>query len=268
MKKEHLLLVGIVIVLVFVIITLFAPLIAPHDPIDYRDVRLSEPNLEHLMGTDNLGRDILSRMIFGGRTPLTVALLSAMLALSIGIVLGMVAGYRGGLVDRILSLVMDAVYSFPGLILAIVITAILGRGIINMVFAVSVIYIPTYFRVVRGKVMQIREETFVEAARALGAPGGTILLRYVAPNTVSSVMAVLPFNIADAILTEAALAFLGFGINPPTPDWGFDIQAGRAFMSSGCWWLITFPGLMIVLTALGFGMLGEGLSDVLNPKRR
>jgi len=178
----------------------------------------------------------------------------------------MISGYFGGTLDRVISLIMDAIYSFPGLILAMALVLVMGKGVMNMVFAIAVVYIPTYFRVVRGKVMQLREEQYVEAAKALGASDTSVMCTYIAPNTLGSIMAVLPFNIADAILTEAALAFLGFAVNPIMPDWGLDIQIGRGFMLSGNWWLITFPGLMIVFVVLGFGMLGEGLSDYLAPK--
>jgi len=163
---------------------------------------------------------------------------------------------------------MDSIYSFPSIILAIIIIAMLGPGVFNIIMSIFVIYIPTYFRVVRGQVLELKSEEFVEAARALGARDTRILLKHIAPNTINSMMSVSSFNIADAILTEAGLAFLGFGIPPPTPDWGFDIRTGQKFLQAGDWWLITFPGIMIILLALGFGMVGEGVSDFLNPKRR
>jgi peptide/nickel transport system permease protein len=220
------------------------------------------------MGTDQLQRDVLSRIIYGGRIPLIVALLSAAVSLLIGTPLGWVSGYVGGRIDRTLSLFMDALYSFPALILAIAIVAVLGPGITNMVAAIAFVYIPANFRVARAMVILIREQEFVEAARALGSTPARVLLRHVAPNTLTAGLAVLPFCIADAILTEAALSFLGLGLPPPAPDWGFDIQNGQRFLQAGYWWLITFPGLMILVVSLGFGMIGEGLSDLFNPRMR
>ncbi len=268
-RKHYLLLTGTIIVGIFVIVTIIAPWIAPYHPTEYREgKRLDAPSPSHPMGTDHLRRDAFSRILYGGRIPLIVAVLSAAFALSLGSFTGWISGYRGGLLDRVLSLLMDSIYSFPSLILAIIIIAMLGPGVLNIVLAVFVIYVPTYFRVVRGQVLQLKGQEFVEAARSLGFSGARIVFKHIAPNTVNSMMAVSSFNIADAILTEAGLAFLGFGITPPTPDWGFDIRTGQKFLQTGDWWLITFPGIMIILLSLGFGMIGEGVSDLLNPKRK
>lgn len=267
--KQHLLIVGLIIVSFVILTTVLAPFIAPYDPVNYQNGgRLTPPSLKHPMGTDQLGRDVLSRIIYGGNIPLKVAGIAALIALVTGMIIGLFSGYRAGILDRALSLIMDAMYSFPGLILAIAILATMGAGIFGMIFAISFVYIPTYFRVVRGQVLQLREQEFVEAARAEGASGFRILLRHIAPNTINSVMAVLSFNIADAILTEAGLSFLGFGLPPPAPDWGFDISNGQRFLLAGDWWLITFPGIAIILLCLGFGMIGEGISDMINPRRR
>lgn len=269
LSKQHLLIIGLIIVGIIILITVLAPFIAPYDPVRYQDGgRLTPPCLKHLLGTDQLGRDVLSRIIHGGSVPLKVAGIAALIALGAGMIIGLFSGYRGGIPDRIFSLIMDAMYSFPGLILAIVIVATLGAGIFGMVFAISFVYIPTYFRVVRGQVLQIKSVEFVEAAKAEGASGFRILLKHIAPNTINSVMAVLSFNIADAILTEAGLSFLGFGLPPPAPDWGFDISNGQRFLLAGDWWLITFAGIAIIVLCLGFGMIGEGISDLINPKRR
>jgi len=265
--RHKLLLIGLILVVAISLTTLFAPWLAPFDPIAQQQSRLSPPNALNPLGTDALQRDVLSRILYGGRIPLLVGLASVSFALSIGVMLGLVSGFSGGLLDRALALVMDAIYSFPGLILAISIAAILGRGVLPMIVAISVVYIPTYFRVVRGQVFQIKEQEYIEAGHALGVPWLRILLWHVAPNTMSSVLAVAPINIADAILTEAGLAFLGLGLPPPTPDWGFDISNGQQYLLAGDWWLVTFPGIMIILVSLGFGMIGEGLSDWLNPKR-
>ncbi len=219
-----------------------------------------------ILGTDNLGRDILSRLIWGARAVLAVAILSALFSAAVGVPLGLLSGFFGGWFDRVLSLIMDSIYSFPGLILAIAVAAVLGTGVVNIAIAISVVYIPTYFRMTRSQVLSIKEELYVEAARALGAKRHEILGMYIFPNVISTLVVVFSLNVADAILTEAGLAFLGLGLQPPTPDWGFDLNKGKAYLPRGYWWPITFPGLMITLVALGFSLLGEGLGELLNPR--
>jgi peptide/nickel transport system permease protein len=218
------------------------------------------------LGTDNYGRDVLSRIIHGARTVLGIAIIAALMSASVGIPLGLFSGFVSGTSDRVLSLVMDSIYSFPGLILAIAMAALLGPGMLNIALAIAVIYIPVYFRLVRGKVLSIKEELYVEAAQSLGAPALTILVLYVFPNVLPSIVVIFSVNVADSILTEAGLSFLGLGLPPPTPDWGFDLSAGKRFVPSGYWWIITFPGIMIALLTLGFSMLGEGLNEILNPR--
>ncbi|MBT3239496.1 MAG: ABC transporter permease [Chloroflexi bacterium] len=218
------------------------------------------------MGTDNLGRDIVSRIIWGARTIMTVALSSALISSVIGVTLGLISGFISGTTDRVISLLMDSIYSFPGLLLAIAMVAMLGPGLINVAVAVSVIYIPTFFRVVRGQVLSVKEELYVDAARSLGATPASILRQYILPNVIPSIVIVFSLNVADAILTEAGLSFIGLGLPPDIPDWGYDISKGHAYLVSGRWWLITFPGLMITLVATGFSLLGEGLSEILNPR--
>jgi len=234
-----------------------------HPELEIVEVHLGR---SYLLGTDNLGRDILSRLIWGARTILGVALTSALLSSVIGISLGLISGFVSGPLDRVLSLAMDSIYSFPGLLLAIALAAMLGPGLLNVAIAISVIYIPTFFRVVRGQVLSIKEELYVEAARSLGAKQMTILLRYVFPNVIPSVVVVFSLNIADAILTEAGLSFIGLGLPPDIPDWGQDLSRGHAFLVAGHWWMITFPGIMITLVAAGFSLFGEGLSEILNPR--
>jgi peptide/nickel transport system permease protein len=219
-----------------------------------------------VLGTDNYGRDVLSRIVHGARTVLGIAILAALMSAAVGIPLGLLSGFFGGIPDRVLSLVMDSVYSFPGLILAIAMAALLGPGMLNIAVAIAVIYVPVYFRLVRSKVLSIKEEVYVEAARSLGAKAATILLLYVFPNVIPSIVVIFSVNVADSILTEAGLSFLGLGLPPPTPDWGFDLSAGKRFVPSGYWWIITFPGMMIALLTLGFSMLGEGLNEILNPR--
>jgi len=272
LRKQTVLKVGLAIVLAFIAMTVIAriwPSIAGYSPTLYRDApRLAGPSIHHWMGTDQLQRDVFSRILGGGYASLIVAFAGVALSMVTGSLLGWISGYAGGWLDRIISLAMDAIYAFPSLILAIVLVAMFGAGISPMIWAVGVVYIPTYFRVTRAESMQVRETTYIEAVRAIGAGRTRIVLRHVAPNTINAIMAVSSFNLADAILTVAALSFLGFGLPPPAPDWGFDIQNGQKYLQSGSWWLITFPGLMIITLSLGFGLIGEGVSDLVNPKRR
>ena len=267
-------LAGAAIIALIAIIALLAPIIAPYDPIK-RDVgeAFLAPNFQFLMGTDLHGRDVYSRILYGSRTVMLVALASTLLSLIVGVPIGLLSGYIGGKTDRVLSLVMDSIYSFPGLILAIALAAMLGPGVVNMSMAIAVVYIPTYFRMVRGQVLSVKENLFVEAARAIGAKDRTVVFNYIFPNVVPSIIVVVSLNIADAILTEAGLSFLGLGITAPTPDWGFDLKSGQPYFPGvpgrgSYWWLITFPGLMIIIAVLGFSLLGEGLNEILNPRLR
>jgi len=272
LRGQRVLKMGIAVVLAFLIMTVLAnllPLLNGYHPTLYRDApRLEGPTTSHWMGTDQLQRDVFSRILSGGKASLIVAFSAVALSMAVGSLLGWISGFAGGWLDRILSLTMDAIYSFPSMILAIVLVAMFGSGIAPMIWAVGFVYIPTYFRVTRAEVLQVRETFYVEAIRAVGASNTRIVLRHVAPNTVNAIMAVSSFNLADAILTVAALSFLGYGLPPPAPDWGFDIQNGQKYLQSGAWWLITFPGLMIISLSLGFGLIGEGVSDLLNPKRK
>ena len=271
LRKQTVLKVGLIIVFVFILVTILSQFdwFTPYHPTKYRGApRLQGPSPKHWMGTDQLLRDVFSRVISGGKASLIVAFGAVALSMSIGSILGWISGFSGGFLDRVLSLTMDAIYSFPSMILAIVLVAMFGTGIGPMIWAVGFVYIPTYFRVTRAQVLQVRETTYIEAVRAIGASNTRIILQHVAPNTVNAIMAVSSFNLADAILTVAALSFLGFGLPPPAPDWGFDIQNGQKYLQSGSWWLITFPGLMIIALSLGFGLIGEEISDLVNPKRK
>ncbi|NIS81855.1 MAG: ABC transporter permease subunit [Anaerolineales bacterium] len=253
-------------IVVMTIISFLTPNLAPYDPEVRSGDPFSPPTADHKFGTDQLGRDIFSRIIYGAQIVLQVALLSAVLSMCIGVPLGLISGYLGGRLDRVLCLVMDSIYAFPGLILAIALAALLGAGVINISIAIAVVYIPIFFRLVRGQVLCIKEELYIEAARSLGASSRTILRRYILPNVIPSIVVVFSLNIADAIITEAALAFIGLGVDPSRPDWGYDIYRGRSELAGGRWWPVTFPGLAIALVALGFSMFGEGLSEILNPR--
>jgi peptide/nickel transport system permease protein len=218
-----------------------------------------------VLGTNQLGQDILSRIIWGTRIALIVGLASAVVALVIGVPLGLVSGFVGGTLDRLLTLLMDSLYSFPGLILAIAIAAVLGAGIGNIIVAIAVLYVPTYFRIVRGQTLAVKEDLYVEAARSLGATSLMIMRDYIFPNVIPSVVTIFSVNVADAILTEAGLSFLGLGLPPDTPDWGIDLARGQDYLRRA-WWLITFPGMMVTMVTLSFSMLGESLSEILNPR--
>lgn len=218
-----------------------------------------------LMGTTLLGYDQFSRLVYGTRTTLIIGITSALFAFLIGIPLGLISGFIGGPLDRFLTLIMDSMYSFPGLILAIAIAAVLGPSIGNIILAIAVLYIPTYFRIVRGQTLSVKQALYVEAARSLGASRRETLLKYVFPNVIASVVVIFSVNVADAILTGAGLSFLGLGLPESTPDWGVDLANGQDYLRSA-WWLVTFPGLAIALLTLCFSLLGESLSEIFNPR--
>jgi peptide/nickel transport system permease protein len=270
---------GIVLTLIFIALALFAPLISPYEFDEYRTAsgerfgKQQHPSADHLFGTNVLGTDVLARVIFGARTALEVVILAVFFSLAVGLPLGLVSGYYGGRLDRILVLVMDSLFAFPYLLLAIVVAFLLsdkiGRGVFTAAVAISVVYIPQYFRVVRNHVISVREESYVEAARALGAKPRTVIGRYVLQNVIQNVPVIATLNAADAILTLAALGFLGYGIQPTdAAEWGYDLQRAIGDAGAGIWWTGLFPGLAIVTLVTGLTLLGEGLNDVLNPVLR
>ncbi|MGY5855040.1 MAG: ABC transporter permease [Candidatus Thorarchaeota archaeon] len=258
---------GLTIVLAIVYMTALSWWIVPYDPTTL-DVGPygAPPSAQFPLGTTSLGQDLLSRTIAGGGIMLQVALLSVVVCFSIGVPLGLGASYRGGSVDRVVSLVMDSIFAFPGLVLAIAIAAMLGPGVVNMALAIAVVYIPSYFRVIRSQVLTVKELPYVEAAIVMGARDRDILFRYVLPNVLPSAVVVMSINFADAILTAAGLTFVGLGLPVSVPDWGWDLTFGSHQYISGKWWVITYPGLMIVILALGFTLAGEGLNEILTPR--
>jgi peptide/nickel transport system permease protein len=276
--SRWLLWVGAGITLLFVILAIFAPLVAPYgfDQFQSGGVRFPKqaaPSAAHWFGTNVRSVDVLSVVIYGARTAIEVVLLAVGCSLLIGVPLGIVSGYYGGWLDRVLVLVMDALFAFPYLLLAIVIAFLLqgsvGSGVLTAAIAITVIYVPQYFRVVRGSVLSAREEPYVEAARALGAKPRTIMGRYLFFNVIQSVPVIATLNAADAILTLAGLGFLGFGIQPTqAAEWGYELQRGIADMGAGIWWTSIFSGGAIVLLVTGLTLVGEGLNDVLNPVLR
>jgi peptide/nickel transport system permease protein len=276
---KWLLLTGAVVVGLFLVIAVFAPLLAPYDFNQYQSAggirfpQLAPPSAQHWFGTDVRSTDVLSVVIYGSRTALEVVALSMVLSIAIGLPLGLASGYFGGALDRILLLIMDALFSFPYLLLAIVIAFLLGGGgaggIVTAAVAITIVYVPQYFRVVRNSVVSVREEPYVEAAKALGASAWTIVTRYIAQNVLHSVPVIATLNAADAILTLAGLGFLGYGIEPnQAAEWGYALQRAIPDASSGIWWTALWPGLAIVLLVTGLTLVGEGLNEFYNPVLR
>ena len=260
-------LIGAAIVAAMAIMTVTSPWIRPYDPIAINvGPILSPPSAQFPLGTNHLGQDMLSRVISGGAIMFQVAVLSVIVCLVVGVPIGLFASYLGGYTDKVASLVMDSIYAFPGLVLAIAIAAMLGPGVVNMALSIAVVYVPSYFRIIRSQVLTIKELPYVEAATIMGAKSRTTLFRYILPNVIPSIVAVATINFADAVLTSAGLTFVGLGLPVSTPDWGWDLTYGRRLLPSGAWWVIAFPGLMVVLLALGFTMMGEGLSELFNPR--
>ena len=260
-------LIGAAIVAVMAVMTVVAPWISPYNPIAINvGPILSPPSAEFPLGTNHLGQDMLSRVYSGGAIMFQVAVLSVIVCLVVGVPIGLFASYLGGYTDKVASLVMDSIYAFPGLVLAIAIAAMLGPGVVNMALSIAVVYVPSYFRIIRSQVLTIKELPYVEAATIMGARSRSTLFRYILPNVIPSIVAVATINFADAVLTSAGLTFVGLGLPVSTPDWGWDLTYGRRLLPSGAWWVIAFPGLMVVLLALGFTMMGEGLSELFNPR--
>lgn len=260
---------GLAIISFITAMSILAPYISPHNPtaLDIGPPN-SPPNKQFPMGTDLYGRDVLSRIIWGGRFILLVAVTSVVICMFIGVPIGLLAPYAGGYVDRIVSLVMDSIYAFPSLVLAIMIVSIFGPSVVNDALAIAVVYVPTYFRVIRSQVLTIKELPYIEAAKSIGATRVAILFRYIWPNVLASVVVVATINFADSILTTAGLDFIGLGLPVTLPDWGIDLTYGRQGLASGFWWDIFFSGTMIVLSALGFSLVSEGMAERTNPKLR
>ncbi len=279
--QRWLLWIGIVITLIFVLMAVLAPVISPYGFNQYMShgvffPKQSPPSAAHLFGTTVGSEDVLSRVIWGAQTAVEVVVLAVIASVLIGVPLGLIAGYFGGPFDRIIVLIMDALFAFPYLLLAIVIAFILqnsiGGGVLVGAIAITVVYIPQYFRVVRNTVISVREEVYVEAARALGARPRTVIFRYIFINVIQSVPVLATLNAADAILTLAGLSFLGIGLNPTAQaQWGYDVYRAIDDILAGYWWTALFPGMAIVLLVTGLTFLGEGLNDTINPilrKRR
>jgi len=253
-------------VLLLVLIALFAPWLAPWNPMEPDWTALSmPPSGTHWMGTDELGRDVLSRIIYGARISLYVGVVSVTLGMLAGIVLGLLAGYYGRWVDMLIMRGSDVLFAFPGMLLAIAVVAIMGSGMSNVIIAVAIFSIPAFARLVRGNTLVLKHQTYIESARSIGASDATILLRHILPGTVSSIVVYFTMRIGTSIITAASLSFLGLGAQPPTPEWGAMLNEARADMVLAPHVAI-FPSLAIFLTVLAFNLLGDGLRDALDPK--
>ena len=266
--RNPLALLGAVLILVIVFAAVFAPWVAPHGPLE---MDLLEPYLppgspSHLLGTDNFGRDILSRIIYGSRISLLIGIVVVSIASVVGTALGLIAGFYGGWVDNLIMRLVEIFYAFPFLILVIAVIALFGPSIFNVMWVLGLVSWPLYARIVRGQVLTLREIEYVEAARAAGTGPWRIMFRHILPNSLTPILVMATFGIPEAILASAALGFLGLGVQPPTPEWGVMVSEGKDFIRRAPF-LITWPGVAIMLVVLSFNFVGDGLRDVLDPKR-
>ncbi|MDR7421985.1 MAG: ABC transporter permease [Armatimonadota bacterium] len=267
LRRHRVAMTGLGIIAAFVALAALAPLVSPHDPlaIDYAYPAAPPGTGGHLLGTDAVGRDILARLIFGTRVSLQVGVVAVGIAVGLGTAAGLAAGYYGGALDAALMRTVDVFLAFPVIVLAIAIIAVLGPSLVNVMIALGLVAWTTYARVVRGQVLVLRELEFVQAARAMGASDGRIVLRHVLPNALAPVIVLATLGMATAIIAEAALSFLGLGVQPPTPSWGTMLNEGRGFLRTAPH-ISTLPGLAIMVTVLGFNFLGDGLRDALDPR--
>lgn len=266
LKSNKLALGGSILVLTLFIVAFLAPLISPYDPtaINVKEILLP-PSKAHLLGTDELGRDVFSRMIWASRVSLKVGFIAVGIAVGIAIILGSLAGYYGGRVDSIIMRFVDIMLCFPTFFLILAVIAILEPSITNIMIVIGITSWPGIARLLRAEFLSLKEREFVAAARALGASDGRIIFKHILPNALAPVVVAVTLGVAGAILTESALSFLGIGVQPPTPSWGNILTSGKAYIDFA-WWLSLFPGLAILITVLGYTLLGEGLKDALNPR--
>ncbi len=268
LRHSPLNLLGVVLIALFLFLVVFGSALAPHDPIQPNVAfKLQPPSSTYWFGTDELGRDVFSRVLSGAKYSLGIAFIILSIAVVVGTLVGLIAGYVGGLVDELLMRLTDLFLAFPALVLAMAIAATLGRNLQNTVIALTVVYWPWYARLVRGQVLWLKEREFIEAARAIGASPWRILSRHILPNTLAVIIVQLTLDVGYAVLATSGLSFLGLGAQPPTPEWGTMIAGARTFFRDA-WWYITFPGLALTLTVLGFNLVGDGLRDFLDPRTR
>ncbi|HUK79111.1 MAG TPA: ABC transporter permease [Nitrososphaerales archaeon] len=262
-----LILSGVAIIVAVVAMSVFAPYITGASPTSAIYRPNLAPSTGHPLGTDIGGRDVLARVVYGGRFLLVVAFLAVLICMAIGVPIGLASAYRGGLVDRVVTLLMDSIYAFPSLVFSLLIIIIFGPTLVNYSLAIAVVYIPSYFRVVRSQTLSVKQLPYVDAAHSVGAGYVSVIRKYIWPNIIPSVVVVATINFADAILITAGLDFIGVG-DLLKPDWGVDLYYGRQTLLAGDWWTIVFSGVMILITALGFSLISEGYAERTNPKLR
>jgi peptide/nickel transport system permease protein len=249
-------------------IAMFAPFISPYDPFDMSgEDMLTAPSTKHWFGTDQFGRDLLSRIMYGARISFRVGFISVGIALAAGTLIGVVAGFLGGWVDLALSKLIEVLFAFPDIFMALVIMSILGASITNLMIAIGIVYTPIFARIARGAVLEIKSALFIEVARSIGVKRFNIVTRHVLPNILAPLIVQTTLSLAFAILSEAALSFLGLGVEPDTPSWGILLNEGKDWMEMA-WWLAVFPGIAITLAVLSFNLMGDGLRDALDPRMR
>ncbi len=258
---------GIIIILFLLFMAIFSPMLAPYSPFEQNlDKKLEPPSLLHPLGRDQLGRDILSRLVYGSRVSLLVGISTTLISLALGIIIGGFASFKGGILDEILSRIIDILLAFPGILLALSLMAVMGPGIINLVIALSLVGWVGYARLTRAQVLSLKEREFIMAARAIGASNFRIIALHLIPNLISPLLVEASFGVASVIVAEAGLSFLGLGVQPPTPSWGAMLNDGREYILIASH-LTTFPGIIIMITVLGFNFLGDSLRDIIDPKR-
>jgi len=267
-SSKIMVIVGAIFSVTLLSFVVFGPFIVPHDPYQFSDNFLTGPSMNNFMGTDNLGRDLLSRLIVGSRYSLGISLIAVGLSLMIGLILGSTSGFFGGNIDRVLMLVMDALYVFPDFIYMLVMVVVLGPGIWQTALAISIGRIPYNFRMIRSLTISVKERGFIEAERVLGADNWYIIRTHIMPYYMSILFVTVSLGMASGTLAIAGLGFLGLGIPPPIPEWGTELAGGRSFLLGGAWWLVIFPGLFVLIAMLGFNLMSEGLDTVLNPQVR
>jgi peptide/nickel transport system permease protein len=260
--------IGLVLIGIFLFLAIFGPLLAPYHPLDQNlGERFLPPSKEHLFGTDQLGRDIFSRILYGSRISLVMGLVVTSILFILGTTLGLIAGYFGGMIDEVIMRLTDMFLAFPSLILAMAVAAALGPGLFNTMVTIAFVGWPRYARLARACCLQVKEETYIEAARAIGVSNGSIIFSHVLPVIVSPLVVQATINLGGVILLAAGLGFLGLGAQPPRPEWGLMISEGRRFISDQ-WWVAGFPGIMILIVVLGFNLVGDSLRDVLDVRMR
>ena len=260
--------IGLIIVVFFLFIAVFSKSLTPYDPIkNYPKERLQAPSLTHLAGTDEMGRDCWSRLMSGATNSISIAVVSVAFAGIVGTILGAVSGYFGGVLDNVVMRLMDLIFSFPSMLLALTISAALGTGFTNTVMAIGIVYLPIFARTARGSVLQIREMEYVEAARCIGCTDSRIIFRQILPNAVAPLIVQISLGLSWAILTESSLSYLGLGTQPPQPSWGSMLSQARVMMELAPWLMIG-PGLVIMLAVLGFNLLGDAIRDLIDPRLR